>query len=174
MGDMSREPSMEEILSSIRRVIARDDSRRSAGLSPLTGDEPEDDFDAEDILELTHDAGAMPAPQPVQEEADMVTPERDALTAPEPAAPAVDSAGPLVSPVSEAASRQSLESLATMLAGGKPAEPAGSDAGAEMTVNALVEAALRPMLKQWLDAHLPATVERLVAREIARIAGNRL
>ena len=31
---------------------------------------------------------------------------------------------------------------------------------------------LRPMLKDWLDQHLPEIVEELVTREIARITGK--
>jgi cell pole-organizing protein PopZ len=33
---------------------------------------------------------------------------------------------------------------------------------------------LRPMLKDWLDQHLPELVEQLVTREIARITGRGL
>jgi cell pole-organizing protein PopZ len=29
---------------------------------------------------------------------------------------------------------------------------------------------LRPMLKDWLDEHLPAVVERMVEKEISRIS----
>ena len=32
---------------------------------------------------------------------------------------------------------------------------------------------LRPMLKQWLDEHLPQMVEEHVKREITRITGGR-
>ena len=31
---------------------------------------------------------------------------------------------------------------------------------------------LRPLIKQWLDAHLPALVERLVRIEIERVVGR--
>ena len=34
--------------------------------------------------------------------------------------------------------------------------------------------ALRPMLKDWLDANLPEMVEAMVAKEISRITGRRL
>jgi cell pole-organizing protein PopZ len=33
---------------------------------------------------------------------------------------------------------------------------------------------LKPMLKDWLDRHLPEIVEQLVTREIARITGKSL
>lgn len=50
MGDMSREPSMEDILSSIRRVIARDEApgARTARAAP-----------SEDILELNDEEAAV-------------------------------------------------------------------------------------------------------------------
>jgi cell pole-organizing protein PopZ len=40
------------------------------------------------------------------------------------------------------------------------------------TVEDLVVEALRPMLKEWLDAHLPEVVERLVQREIQKIVAT--
>lgn len=160
---MSREPSMEEILSSIRRVIARDESAMTApgSAQPSGADAPSSaeqaGADTDDVLELTaisdgDDAGGddQSATQPANE-----VPE-------------------LVSPVSAAASRQSLDALAAALNGGQPdAAPAAAPVGGDMTVNQLVEAALRPLLKQWLDANLPTMVETMVAREISRITGNR-
>ncbi len=65
MGDMSREPSMEDILSSIRRVIARDEApgaraQRAAAPSEdiLDLNEEEDDAVAESTLD---DSGAATA-----------------------------------------------------------------------------------------------------------------
>lgn len=167
MGDMSREPSMEEILSSIRRVIARDDPSLKRGpaaqLSPMDDDDLSGD-EEDDVLELTE-----AEPELATDDEDENVPMSDAAEPIEPATPE------LVSAVSAAASRQSLETLAAVLATGKEAaEPAPVAASGELSVNALAEAALRPMLKQWLDANLPHMVERLVAREIARITGSRL
>ena len=47
-------------------------------------------------------------------------------------------------------------------------EVAGSD-----TLEGLVREMLKPMLRDWLDANLPDLVEAMVAREIARITGQR-
>jgi cell pole-organizing protein PopZ len=47
--------------------------------------------------------------------------------------------------------------------------PAGGRSLEDVVVDAM-----RPMLKQWLDANLPAMVESMVAREISRITGKRL
>jgi len=45
------------------------------------------------------------------------------------------------------------------------------DAGVN-TMDGLVRELLKPMLKEWLDANLPDLVERVVAREVARIIGR--
>src|SRR5687767_8925149 len=45
-----------------------------------------------------------------------------------------------------------------------------SMAGAGVTLEELMRDMLRPMLKDWLDENLPAVVERMVEKEIARIS----
>jgi hypothetical protein len=50
-----------------------------------------------------------------------------------------------------------------------PIETAG---GSGPTVDELARALLRPMLKEWLDANLPAIVEAQVRKEVERIARN--
>ena len=45
-------------------------------------------------------------------------------------------------------------------------------ANAYSALEALVRNMLRPILKDWLDEHLPEIVEELVTREIARITGK--
>lgn len=72
---------------------------------------------------------------------------------------------PMMSSAAAAASRQSLASLAGLkLSGGDPADD---------TLAGLVRELLRPLLKDWLDAHLPAVVERAVVQEIARLQATR-
>ncbi len=141
MADAGHEPSMEEILSSIKRIIAEDGqaglsaprSKRSVALAPDV-----------DVLELTETAPTQPAAA-MQEEPVM------------PSEPVT-----LVSPKAAEASRTSLAALSKLVV--KP-EVAGSD-----TLEGMVRDMLKPMLADWLDANLPAVVERLVAHEIARIA----
>ena len=67
----------------------------------------------------------------------------------------------LVSPVAAETSRARLDALSAMVVTGNPQ---GTD-----TLEGLVRDMLRPMLAEWLDAKLPAMVERLVAVEIERI-----
>jgi cell pole-organizing protein PopZ len=93
MGDMSREPSMEDILSSIRRVIARDDAPggREARVAAMP----------EDVLEL-HDEEADESnatPGPAEElvsaaSADAARQSLDALTAAVTPAASTAPAGP--------------------------------------------------------------------------------
>ncbi len=141
MGDLSREPSMEDILSSIRRVIARDEA---PGARIQRG--------GEDVLDL-HD-----------EESD----EADETAAiPTPAIPTEEE---LVSAASAHAARQSLEALNAAVS---PAAPTASAPAGGRTMEEVVLEALRPMLKDWLDANLPAMVEAMVAKEISRITGKK-
>ena len=144
MADAGHEPSMEEILSSIKRIIAEDSQ---AGLSIPRGKRSVTLAPETDVLELTEPA---PAPQPSAPEPSKDTP----VATPEPAT--------LVSPRAADASRTSLAALSKLVV--KP-EVAGSD-----TLEGMVRDMLKPLLAEWLDANLPAVVERLVSQEIARIA----
>ncbi|MBS0502907.1 MAG: DUF2497 domain-containing protein [Proteobacteria bacterium] len=157
------EPSMEEILSSIKRIIAED----SDGVTPRRGraapaEEP-------DVLELTQ---ALGEPDDVVEEAPAAPPftiaaeEAPALAeapvAPPPEEPAAEA---LVSSASADATRAALAALSRMVV--KPEEPA-----ADNTLEGLVREMLRPMMKDWLDANLPRIVQEAVDREVKRIAGQ--
>lgn len=169
MGDMSAEPSMEEILSSIKRIIAEEGdgparARRTQRLAtPSPADEP-----GNEILELSEPAPAgppettaatLPPPGAVQPK---VQPE------PAPAAsahqPEPNTSASILSSQAEEASRSALDALSRMLV--KP-EP-----GSDGTLEGLVREMLRPMLREWLDAHLPAIVESMVQAEIVRITGR--
>ncbi len=79
----------------------------------------------------------------------------------------------LVSVASADAARQSLEALTAAMAPAAAAAAATVPAGGRSLEDVVVDA-MRPMLKQWLDANLPAMVESMVAREISRITGKRL
>lgn len=160
---MSKEPSMEEILSSIKRIIA-EDTEAPPPRRPEPLDEP-------DVLELT-DAVGEPATmaefEPVEDTISAEEAPAIALAplAP-PAAPATDQvkADALLSVASADATRQALASLSRMVV--KPEDPA-----ADNTLEGLVRELLRPMLKDWLDANLPRIVQATVDREVARISGR--
>jgi uncharacterized protein len=174
MGDLSAEPSMEEILSSIKRIIAEEGdqpARRSrparAAASVLPPSSPEDE-----VLELSEPLPMVrqPEPEPAPEAAEEPMPQpirrQEAPMAAEPVRMPDPQRRPepIVSTEAAAASRGALETLSRMLV--KP-EPESDG-----TLEGLVREMLRPMLREWLDAHLPEIVETLVSREIARIAGQ--
>lgn len=141
---------MEEILSSIKRIIADEGetatgarTRRAARAPAAPGP-----FGHEEILELSDPFRNEPV-----------------TAAPPPASAKPAPADPILSSRAAEASRGSLDALSRMIV--RP-EVAGSD-----TLEALVREMLRPMLREWLDTNLPAMVETLVSREIARITGGR-
>jgi cell pole-organizing protein PopZ len=165
MGDMTKEPSMEEILSSIKRIIAEEGEeavqaaapRRTRGEKAMAIPAPVVE-PIEEVLELTDEIAeeeAMPAPKAAKPAA--------AAAAPTASSPA-SSDDSILSVESEVAARHSLSALSSMLVA--PAT------GQDNTLEGLVRAMLKPMLKDWLDARLPALVEEMVAKEIARITGR--
>jgi cell pole-organizing protein PopZ len=184
MGDISTEPSMEEILSSIKRIIAEEGDAavatraRRAGKPattitavPAPVADPVDEDDDE-ILELTDpqpqeqpeaEVVAQPEPQPVIQQ---TQPAPMPIGAPD--APHRPRAEPrpetIVSDRAMEATRGPLEALSKIVV--KP-EVTGTD-----TLEGLVRELLKPMLRDWLDANLPQVVEAMVAREIARITGR--
>ncbi|MCC2975722.1 DUF2497 domain-containing protein [Sphingomonas sp. PL-96] len=158
MGDMSTETSMEDILSSIKRIIAEEgDGPVSRVRKPVRPPAPVYDEDDEDeVLELND---AVSEPLPSRAAAAPVTAAPATAAAPQ---PEIDPA--ILSARAAEASRGALEALSRMVV--KPEAP-GAD-----SLEGLVREMLRPMLRDWLDAKLPAIVETMVAREIARISGR--
>lgn len=152
------EPSVEEILQSIKQVIARDTRLdvRPASQRPLRGDPLLDGplldgplLDEDDVLEL-HETSQLPAqPEPGDEVED----------------------GPLIQPQARNSMRESLAALAMLSEPG--AQPQIVRSG-ETSLESLTRELLRPALAEWLDKNLPPMVERLVAAEIARIVGKKV
>lgn len=70
-----------------------------------------------------------------------------------------DMAEQLLEPATNAAVKQTFSRLSGI-----------STVSPGVTVEALIRDMLRPMLKEWLDENLPAVVERMVEKEIARIS----
>lgn len=152
------EPSVEEILASIKKVIARDDAetaqaasapRKRAGLVA----ESDSASTQDDVLDLGVIGSAISEDEANEE----LIEER-----------AADEG--LTNDAAADAMRQSLAALA-MLAE-PPAKPQIVRQG-ETSLEGMVREMLRPMLAQWLDANLPGMVEEMVKAEIARIAGKK-
>lgn len=147
------EPSVEEILDSIKKVIARDNRegailerrRRTAATMRESLAEPADSEEADEVLELAEEIA-------LDDERDEA--EDDALTRGD----------------TRAAMSQNFAALAMLAKPGKQPQIVRSG---ETSLEGLTREMLRPMLAQWLDDNLPGMVEDLVKAEIARIAGKR-
>jgi cell pole-organizing protein PopZ len=162
MGDVSSEPSMEEILSSIKRIIAEEGdaavgtrSRRPAPAQPNELSRDPSSSILDEVLELNQrvEERLKPAPMPIG-----------------PAIPSAaetarrSAADPILSDRVAEASRVPLEALSRFAV--KPEAPAAT------TLEGAVREMLKPMLRDWLDQNLPQIVESMVAREIERITGR--
>ncbi|QUT08365.1 DUF2497 domain-containing protein [Sphingobium phenoxybenzoativorans] len=77
---------------------------------------------------------------------------------------ALSGAESMISVESEVAARHSLSALSSMIV--------VPESGEGNTLEDMVKAMLKPMLKEWLDAKLPELVEGMVAKEISRITGG--
>jgi cell pole-organizing protein PopZ len=158
------EPSMEEILSSIRRIIAEDETSGQSA----TPDRPTDD-EEEDVLELTEMVSDSEPPEPLSAAAKGEPPMAPVSPSPptqeKPAMP-VEISEPLVSSSAAAASTNAFARLAKAAA---PDERRATPV-AEITVEQLIVDLLTPMLRDWLDQNLPAIVERVVEQEVKKLA----
>jgi uncharacterized protein len=178
----SQEPSMEEILASIRRIIADDDASKrvpeapkAAGTALKPGAAPPSDplampgpvdfvpsgsrngsvGPAADILELT-DSMASPVPR--------TAPEMgfgEGLDKPKPLN-GRDAQSELLSRSASAAVDSAFSTLAQ-----------SSLTQQARTLEDSVREMLRPLLKAWLDENLPGIVERIVRSEIERVSRGR-
>ncbi len=159
----AHEPSMEEILASIRSIIA--DDREASPPKPAPKPTP---APAGPQIVYSKDAAARPASEPAP---------RQEPAAAETAAPKVvwrqpEAEQPAVEPTPQPETAEPLLSVQT-----NQAVSAAFDAlsaslalqSAELAEN-MTREILRPMLKAWLDENLPSLVERLVRAEIQRVA----
>ena len=146
----AEEPTVEEILDSIKKVIARDNRTGAAEerrQREIDGVADADTTEEEDVLDLADNA------ELAAEIDDDSTP-----------------GTPLVTEDAQATMRESLAALAMLSTPG--AQPQIVRSG-ETSLEGMVRELLRPALAEWLDKNLPPLVERMVAAEIARIAGKR-
>lgn len=191
------EPSMEEILASIRRIISEEGTEPEGTSEGAQADPADEVLELTDIVEepaLAPSASADSYSQadidaimngfddPPAVEAEPAAPTAEAESAPEPEpvrpAPvlrAVETAPPMPDIhrlVSDATADAATAAFAGIAGARRQAPPSPWPIGAGNTVEDLVREMLRPMLKEWLDANLPSMVERLVRQEIERIARN--
>jgi uncharacterized protein len=188
MSDQStQEPTMEEILASIRRIISEDDAPaepEAPAEAAAPEVEPEPELAApvalepepveEDVLELTDPI--EPEAEPLESVGDLdVYP--PSVPEPEPAPAPAPALAPAANPVF------SRDEVADNLVGDQAATQAASAFGSlsaaiqmprdGRTLEDVTRELLRPLLKQWLDENLPRIVEAKVEEEVQRIARGR-
>ena len=202
------EPSMEEILSSIRRIINEDDAPDEAEAEPaaaapepapaaaapeptgndqgaiddIFGDAGDDD--AGDVLELT-DRIEEPegGTDPIVGDDDLMIVDRD-----DDFEIVAEEIAPEPEPEPEPEPVMDFDSVETEIEDALMSEPAASAAMGSFhsladtirisdeegrTLEGVVRALLRPMLKEWLDTNLPGIVDEKVQAEIDRVARRR-
>lgn len=174
----SADPSMEDILASIRRILAEEEAVPPGTAVPAPAAAAVDDgvlqLDASMMLpELVATPAAPPPAAPMQSAplpaAPPPVPPAPVVEAPVPPQPVIPPPSPiLMAPEAAAAAATSVGSLVRTLA----AERSTQVYTGGPTIEDIVRAELRPLLKQWLDANLPGMVERLVRAEIERVVGR--
>lgn len=144
---------MEDILASIRRILSEDETQTAAPPPAPVQD---------DVLPL--DTSMLVEEMPMPMHAPPPEPAPEPL--PPPAPPPM-----LMAPEAVAAAASSVGSLLRTLAAERQPVPVR---GGGPTIEDLVREEIRPLLKAWLDANLPALVERLARAEIERVVGRAL
>jgi uncharacterized protein len=171
----AHEPSMEEILASIRNIIADEPGRGVAlngpHLGPQPGPAPQPGLAPAPQIVASADADAPDggssglSPDDEDRNAPRVVWRRPQAVEADPPAEAVEPGaepGPLLSPDASEAVALSFGALS-----------AGLEARSAELADGMVRDMLRPMVKAWLDDNLPVMVERLVREEIQRAARGR-
>jgi cell pole-organizing protein PopZ len=182
------EPSMEEILASIRRILTEEESERAAAPAP-PADEPDDDILVLDSANMVPSAPSEPPNGPFSSES--------TLDSQSVAGQMPDGEAEFI-PVSVVQPQQSLSTLNEKeiymddqvqspdgLVGDKIASEIANSVGSlvrsvsaeravgigrpGVTIEDLVREEVKPVLKAWLDSHLPSLVERVVRAEIGRV-----
>jgi uncharacterized protein len=193
----SQEPSMEEILASIRRIIADDDASKTAQRAaaeaqkappppppprvvaappppppppepePLPEPEPVAIEEPSDILELT-ESMAAPIETPQFRTIDGSSDLSFAEEPPPPPPPIEEPA-----PAYEAPERLVSKETSFVVDSAFNSLAQTVLVKNARTLEDLVREMLRPLLKSWLDDNLPGMVERLVRAEIERVSRGR-
>ena len=182
----ANDPSMDDILASIRKIISDDEARaqvNSQQAAAQSGGRPQvtpttepklHGASRDDVLLLTDlieepRSDTVPPPIPL--------PRIDPVRAAEMPQPSIEPArtadSTLVGGGAATTTASAFSRLNRAVQDSVPT-PAAPDPGPVVgtggkTVEELVKETLRPMLKEWLDQNLPQLVERYVEREIVRL-----
>ena len=177
-----QDQSMDDILASIRRILNEDEAAAQAtevaeDTKPEapSAEEPEapppprppaPEFAPPPIAPSPPPPAARSGPEPLDLTSDMlVTPPVQAASSPR---MGMDDASGLIAPAAAAAAAASVGSLLRAVSSERGAQVYRSGP----SIEDVVREEIRPILKDWLDTHLPPLVERLVRAEIERVVNR--
>jgi cell pole-organizing protein PopZ len=196
VAEDDQERSMEDILASIRRILAEDENAPAEpGIAmdpePIRKPEPEPDPEhipkldpeseqiTEQVSEPIHEPEPIPEPEvffepiPIPETVP-APPPQPAPPPPPPTMPEVMAEMLELTPdmvaseiLSQPTARASVDVLSELAAKILDRRDMHVDAGSrDMTLEGIVREMLKPILREWLDRNLPYLIERLVKKEI--------
>lgn len=182
-----QDQSMDDILASIRRILNEDEAaaqapeaaESAAPMAPTTEEpEPAPPPPRAPAPEFTPPSIAPPPvfarsePEPVELTSDMLVtpPNAGGMPSASSTRMGMDDASGLIAPAAAAAAAASVGSLLRAVS---------SERGSQVyrggpSIEDVVREEIRPILKDWLDTHLPPLVERLVRSEIERVVNRAL
>lgn len=172
------EPTMDEILASIRKIIS--DDLGDVAAQPVA-DYPASAASSADILELSSQMALPAAREPSWGPSIAKRGEPAYAPAPAPidpvsavtelAARMARSSAPVEAPKETAMAVETTQAVSSSFGALRETIQRASvaDNALALAKQTVIDAALTPLLKEWIDAHLPAMVERLIKAEIERM-----
>jgi cell pole-organizing protein PopZ len=192
-----QEPSIEEILESIRQIISEDGEDEAkpvidtsidfvpAAPPPVTPSNlsltPEKKSEPP-AVPLTLTPQQQPADKPFEAPLDLtdkIVPVTPVVAAPPPPPPASVSIEMMDSPmtdkdksslISAEAATSATDQLAKLLATNVAVEAEKTVAPGKVTLEDMTRDLMRPLIKTWLDQNLPGIVEKIVQKEVEKLS----
>lgn len=165
MAENSKESSMEEILSSIKRIIAEDKAIEIDRPAKRSNAVPQAKHD--EILELTDKVEDNNPTSARGVFGDRRKQEREAEETNSQPEEAPIKEDRLIDDQKLNSMRNSLSALVAMEGANTPAP---EKPNRQTSLEDMTRELMKPMLKSWLDENLPKLVEEMVAKEIQRIS----
>jgi cell pole-organizing protein PopZ len=173
------DPSMEDILASIRRILNEGDGETAvapAEVAPaapapapvVAPAAPEPVATVQPHVEVEQQNASQPPAESVKPDDVFIL--EPAMMVSENASTTEVDPNPIASTETVAAASQSVGALKKALS----ERQAQIYKASAVSLEEIVREEVRPMLKDWLDAHLPAIVERLVRAEIERVVAREI
>lgn len=167
-GKGQGEPSMEEILASIRRIISEDGDGQGAGAAESAPSAASrGGMMSSDVFDLVDEAPPSARGSGLDDLMGMLDDD-----GPLGGDDDFDGAGGLMSPNAAGETAAKFAQLAAMADHRVQEQAPPRLSSGNPTLDELVREALKPVLREWLDVNLPPMVENMVRTEIERLASN--